>query len=345
MPQSQSPRRSIVSGLLVLALASASCRRGDEATTTEPSSSAAGASAAVAPAAPPVDFGKNSVPEAMPEGRPQLGITAFVAIVYKEPRDTSKRIGYLRLGTKVPRSDEPVGTKGCPGGWYEVAPRGFVCAGKEATTDMEDAVLRAASRRPDTTAALPYRYGFVRAVLPLYLRIPTAAEQHKSEFKLKDHLAWYDENKATVDKVPLGAFDVPLDERGVPIKGKQLGELGEKKNSLEVGLGVLFGGEGENDAPPFWLEGGGRSIPNVSGFEVPEYAVFADRARRFSGLALIGSFPTGEDSLNRRFAVTTDLRLAPTTKLKPDTGSPWHGASRARRASRSRAGRRPGVKS
>jgi lipoprotein-anchoring transpeptidase ErfK/SrfK len=162
-------------------------------------------------------------------------------------------------------------------------------------------------------------------VLPLYLKVPTGEEQRKSEFKLKDHVDWYEENKATVDKVSLGAWDVPLDDRGVPIKGKALGELGQRKNSLEAGLGVMFGGESDNDEPPFWLEGGKRSIPNISDFEVPEYAVFADRARRFTGLALIGSFQAGEDSLNRRFAVTTDLRLAPTTKLKPDTGSPWHG--------------------
>ncbi|NUO54966.1 MAG: L,D-transpeptidase, partial [Polyangiaceae bacterium] len=236
-----------------------------------------------------------------------------------------KRIGYLRLGTKVPRSDEPVSTKGCAGGWYEISPRGFVCAGKEATVDMENPILRAAARRPDQNSALPYRYGFVRAVLPLYLKIPDQEEQKKSEFKLKDHLAWYEENRATVDKVALGAFDVPLDDRGVPIKGKALGELGQKKNSLEAGLGVMFGGESDTDAPPFWLEGGKRSIPNVSDFQVPEYAVFADRARRFSGLSLIGSFATGDESYGRRFAITSDLRLAPTTKLKPDTGSPWHG--------------------
>lgn len=320
-----SPRLVWVLGAIALA----GCKRGDpsaEATASASASSAAvAASAASAQPPMPADIGKNSVAEAMPEGRPQLGITSFVAMVYKEPRDTSKRIGYLRLGTKVPRSDEPVSTKGCEGGWYEIAPRGFVCAGKEATTDMESPILKAASRRPDLTAALPYRYGFVRAVLPLYLKVPTAEEQHKSEFKLKDHLTWYEENKETVDKVALGAWDVPLDERGVPIKGKELGELGQRKNSLEAGLGVLFGGETDNDPPPFWLEGGRRAIPNVSDFAVPEYAVFADRARRFTGLALIGSFQAGEESLNRRFAVTTDLRLAPTTKLKPDTGSPWHG--------------------
>ncbi|HTJ85037.1 MAG TPA: L,D-transpeptidase, partial [Polyangiaceae bacterium] len=132
-------------------------------------------------------------------------------------------------------------------------------------------------------------------------------------------------NKETVDKVSLGAFDVPLDDRGVPLPGKALGELGQGKSSTEVGLGVLFGGQSDDDPPPAWLAEGKRAIPNISDFAVPEYAVFADRARRFTGLGLVASFKAGSDSLDRRFAVTTDLRLAPTTKLKPDTGSPWHG--------------------
>jgi hypothetical protein len=186
----------------LLGLALTACRRGEtgagaEATASASASASAGASTPSAPAT----FGKNSVAEAMPEGRPQLGITSFVAIVYKEPKETAKRIGYLRLGTKVPRSEEPVSTKGCAGGWYEVEPHGFVCAGKEATTDMEHPVLRAGARRPDQTSAMPYRYGFVRAVLPRYVQIPTAEEQRKSEFKLKEHLHWHQENKATVEKL------------------------------------------------------------------------------------------------------------------------------------------------
>ncbi len=302
------------------------CQRGAH-TEASASASAEGASSAASAEAPPPQptFGKNSVAAPMPEGKPLLGITSFAAIVFAEPRDTSKRLGYLRLGAKVPRSEEPAGTKGCPGGWYEIAPRGYVCAGKEATTNIEDPIVLAAARRPDLTAALPYRYGFVRAVLPLYLKVPNAAEQEKSEFKLKEHLEWYEANKAEVDRVKLGAWDVPLDERGVPIRGKGLGDLGQRKTSLEIGLGEHFGAQSESDPPPFWLQGGQRSIPNVSDFEVPATAIFADRARRFTGLAFIGSFQTGEDGLNRRFAITTDLRLAPTTKVKPDTGSPWHG--------------------
>ena len=34
---------------------------------------------------------------------------------------------------------------------------------------------------------------------------------------------------------------------------------------------------------------------------------------------------SSNDGLERRFAITVDLRLVPTTKVKPDTGSPFHG--------------------
>ncbi len=317
------PRAPALWGLWSAALLCA-CQRGDSQLTE--TSAAASASAptvqSTTPAAP--DFGKSSVAKPMTSDGPMLGITSFVTIVYKQPNESSKRIGYLRVGSKVPRSADPVSTKGCAGGWYQIEPAGFVCAGKDATTNLEDPILLAAARGPDLAAALPYRYGFVRAVLPLYLKVPTAAEQEKSEFKLKEHLAWYEENKVEANRMKLGAFDVPLDARGVPIKGRALGDLGERPTSTEVGLGRLFGGHTDDDPIPFWLVGG-RQIPNVSDFTVGETSIFADRARRFTGLALIGSFSGGEEAGNRRFAITTDLRLAPTTKLKPDSGSPFHG--------------------
>jgi lipoprotein-anchoring transpeptidase ErfK/SrfK len=256
--------------------------------------------------------------------RPLLGVTAFVATVYKEPRDTSKKLGYLRVGAKVPRSASPAGTSGCPGGWYGIEPRGYVCVGEEATLDLDTPILKA-SRPPNLKTALPYHYAFVRAVLPMYLRVPTAQEQYKSEFKLKEHLDWYKENEGEVTKVLMGANDVPIDDRGVPIPDKKLGELGMGKNSSELGFGQLLGGDTDSDPIPFWLEGGKRLIPNISDYRTKGFEVFADRARRHTGLALIGSFTTNADALARRFAITADLRLVPATKIKPDTGSPWHG--------------------
>lgn len=305
----------VISAIALLA----ACKR-DASTGAAGSASASSASSVAAiPAAPAADV----IPlPAVPTG-PVLGVRSFVTIVYKEPNVDAKRIGYLRVGAKVERAGDPIPKGGCKEGFYPIKPTGYVC-GADVELDLESPILRAAERRPDLRAAMPYRYGFVRAVLPLYLKVPTKQEQEKSEFKLKEHLEWYGQNREEVDKVSLGAFDVPLDDRGVPIAGKAVGDLGQAKTSLEVGLGVLFGGQSEDDMAPAWLAEGRRAIPNISDFAVPEYAVFADRARRFSGLGLIGSFKTN-DELGRRFAITTDLRLAPTTKLKPDSGSPWHG--------------------
>jgi hypothetical protein len=58
---------------------------------------------------------------------------------------------------------------------------------------------------------------------------------------------------------------------------------------------------------------------------VPSYAVISNRLKRHAGVALIGSFVAPEWAQNRRFAITTDARLVPADKLKPDSGSPFHG--------------------
>jgi lipoprotein-anchoring transpeptidase ErfK/SrfK len=149
-------------------------------------------------------------------------------------------------------------------------------------------------------------------VAPLYLRIPNAKEQHSAEFKLTEHLEWFKKDGIEANRVILGANDV------------KLGSLPTPRPSTELSMGELLGGQTENDPVPFWLEGG-RKIPNVSEFKVPSYAFFANRVRRHTGLAFLGSFPTGPDSLDRRFAITTDLRLVPASKIKPDTASPFHG--------------------
>ncbi len=321
--------RHVSVALFLLALGGG-CDDGDTTPAAEPAASAEpspGPSAAVEAPSPEVTAGNDApeVADADAPDKPLLGALAYATTVYAKPSTGSTKLGYLRVGAKVPRSAEPVGRSGCKGGWYAIEPQGFVCAGAEATTDLTDPLLRAAEQRPRLDRPLPYRYGFVRSVLPLYLRVPSAQAQFKAEFKLQEHLDWFKEHKDEVQTAGLGAWDVPVDALGRTIPGKRLGELGREKNSVEMNLGELFGGITAEDAWPFWLRGDQRLIPNVSGFDVPEYATFADRARRHTGLAFVDSFLTDEHHLRRRFAVTTDLRLAPTTKVKPDSGSPWHG--------------------
>lgn len=252
---------------------------------------------------------------------PIIGAKGLFIMVRDRPHmKGAKSIGYLRLGAVVQRSAEPVSGSGCKGGWYEIKPRGYVCLDNDGTLDRDHPVLRAASRRPDLTKPMPYAYGFVRAVLPFYLRVPTAEEQFASEFQLKEHLQWWEkEGKALTEKRVLGANDVFIDLMGVPIDEQKV-----VRSTLEMTEGELYGAKGPDETTPWWLDGG-RKIPNVAKFQVPEYAVFADRARRFTGLTFVGSFPTGAESLNRRFAITEDLRLAPTSKVRPDGGTTFHG--------------------
>jgi hypothetical protein len=172
----------LLSSLLVTVAFVAACNR----TGGAGSGDGGVASDAAASDTVPATQGQSSVPLEQPTDKPMLGITAFVTTVYAEPRDTSKKLGYLRVGAKVARSEEPAGTKGCPGGWYGIFPKGYICIGADATLDLEDPTVRAGVRRPNLKTALPYRYAFVRAVLPKYLRVPTAEEQKKSEFKLQE---------------------------------------------------------------------------------------------------------------------------------------------------------------
>ena len=245
----------------------------------------------------------------------------IAATVYKLPDTGSRRLGYIRLGGVVKRDKDPVPGRGCKGEFFHVYPTGYVCT-DEATTNLELPLVRAASRRADLSKPLPYKYAFVRANAPQYLRVPTRAEQEKSEFKLGEHLTWFGEHRAEVQTVILGANDQPLDARGIAVPGMK--PPPGFRVSTQLSENELLGGNAADDPIPFWLKDG-RQIPNVSGFDVPASSVFADRVRRKTGLSLVGAFDTESDGLKRRFAVSVDMRLIPATKLKPDTGSPFHG--------------------
>ncbi len=253
---------------------------------------------------------------------PRLAATTIAATVYDKPHSISRRLGYIRLGGIVRRDPDPVPGSGCDGKWYRIHPLGYVCT-TDATTDMADPLVRASHVRPDLSKPMPYSYGFVRATAPQYLRIPTKEDQLNSEFKLEEHLQWYREHRAEVQRVELGANDVPLDEGGFAVLGGRMPE--GWRLSTQMSTTELLGGSSPRGEIPFWLADGKRLIPNVSGFEVPEYAVFADRVRRKTGLSFVDAFVTQNEDIQRRFAVTVDMRLIPATKIKPDTASPFHG--------------------
>jgi lipoprotein-anchoring transpeptidase ErfK/SrfK len=277
------------------------------------SGTATGTAPIVAPALP---AGTSTLTAGILRATPAGPVLAAIAVdvtVYVAPTKTAKKLGLLRVGAVVSRGANTVGQDGCPGGWYKIAPDGYVCSGEDAVTDANHPIARAEIVRPDASKPMPYAYAFVRATAPLYLRIPKKEEQLTSEMELKKHLEWYAKKGPEESRVVLGANDVAVSWLAAPTQ-----------KSTSLSLGQTFGAQGDFDPPPFWLDGG-RKIPNISGFKVPPGSVFTTRVHRHTGLAFIGALKSGPNDFDRGFAITTDLRLVPTTKLKPDTGSPWHG--------------------
>ena len=270
--------------------------------------------------------------------------------IYASADLSSESIGYLRVGNSVARSAEPVSLSGCPGGWFAVRPVGFVCAGEHASTSSEHPVVKAMEgNAPNRELPLPYTYAFVRAVAPNYLRVPSKAEQFEKEMSLERHLGSYARLHENWNSVQAGANQVyqlmnreatttqndssakasnttsPLD----PSLLAKPSELHEAKVEEEIlpSVSERFGGDG-SDKIPGWLEGNRRGIPNLSTFMATnDQAVMAGRIKRHAGVALIDSFLVSEGKHERRFAMSTDARLIPADKLKPDGASKFHGAS------------------
>jgi hypothetical protein len=102
--------------------------------------------------------------------------------VYERPSFSSKKLGYLRAGARVPRSDRAASHERCPGGFYRVAPAGYVCAGHGARLDEPNRVADLSTVRADRTAGLPYVYGRSRQPPPpLYTKLPDRGEQLNAE--------------------------------------------------------------------------------------------------------------------------------------------------------------------
>lgn len=112
-----------------------------------------------------VDLSSIPVP---PANGPRLASVDKATPVYARPAVDAPKIGLMRAGATVARAEEPIGTEGCPGGWYPVHPRGFVCAGQGATTNLAHPTLAVMKTLPARQGPLPYRYFRAKKETHLY---------------------------------------------------------------------------------------------------------------------------------------------------------------------------------
>ena len=114
---------------------------------------------------------------------PTLRLTSrdYHTWIWPRPKVAYPFLGYIRVGRSVAlRSPDLVRGEGCHGGFYAVAPRGYVCRDRTVTIELEPwrAELHAASN--SIAGPFPYRYAISDGA-PMYNRIPTPAEQTRFE--------------------------------------------------------------------------------------------------------------------------------------------------------------------
>ncbi|MGZ3423981.1 MAG: L,D-transpeptidase [Polyangiales bacterium] len=172
---------------------------------------------------------------------PQISTSRFLSWIYEKPKTDAQHSGWMRAGAKLRRAESPTAGTGCNGKWWAVEPGGFVCEGQEGvTTDMNDAVVTAAAMRPPERCS-PFPYGYATSQgSPLYLRVPTAAQQKMVEKDLDAHLAAVAAARAKGDEAKLP-----------PVSALPIGPI------------------------PSFLENGAM-VPNVLGGKLPNGIVIAE---------------------------------------------------------------------
>ena len=146
---------------------------------------------------------------------PRIGVLATRVYVRARPRPGSAEIGALHLGNVVElRDTKASGVEGCGGGWLPIKPEGYVCNDKDVTRDVDSDPLLAAlqHRGGDFDQPNPYRYAKSR-FSPWYRRVPTVAEQRRSEGAHLDQL-----QRARSGKKPraLRGADTTIGNRPIP---------------------------------------------------------------------------------------------------------------------------------
>lgn len=104
----------------------------------------------------------------------KLGAIVDLAPIYAAAHKKAPILGYLHAGESLPRSESSHENDQCISGWFQVAPRGYMCAEKSVTDDLSHPTLQAMGLTADTSAPLPYTYAHTTKVTGLFNRNESA---------------------------------------------------------------------------------------------------------------------------------------------------------------------------
>jgi hypothetical protein len=226
------------------AAAGASAAPGDAPAPTQGAGSAApGTTASALASASPAD--RPPAPGSAPPPPPGARIYARsrFAWIAPAPGASTAWLGYMTSGGSVAldgtKEEARVGGgEGCSA-WYRVQPRGFVCEGRDATTDADDpAVAALAHDGGDLSSPWPFHYGESLGA-PRYPSMPTAAMQRRREAALDAWLEKAEQARTAEGDTAVAAIDksligVDLTPAGIP--APQLFEVGPRVRESRTGI-------------------------------------------------------------------------------------------------------------
>lgn len=108
-------------------------------------------------------------------------VTGTQPNIRAEANATATILGWLRLGSRIRLRGQPQPGENCQSGWYEIYPRGYVCAGQGLEVGPT-APHAGDERGPHIDRPLPYRYLFVKEPqVPEYFQLPSREDQRTAE--------------------------------------------------------------------------------------------------------------------------------------------------------------------
>jgi hypothetical protein len=221
--------------------------------------------------------------DAEPQPLPALTSRGSGTFIWPSPKREIRFLGYIRPGQSVAlQSLEITQGGGCAGGFYAIAPRGYVCRDRTVTLAPEGRLMNAVRATLPAPGPFPYRYALSSGT-PMYNRMPTPQEQRRFERKFGPPTRWQplsprasahedlavSERIAATDSIP----DFIADSR--PINPSRLGLVRQ-----EMPLGAMLSYTASFDA------GGRTFLLSTDLTLVPADRVRPFRPSRFRGARL-----------------------------------------------------------
>lgn len=118
-----------------------------------------------------------------PPPLPSITSIGYTTWIWPRPNATGTFIGYIRVGRSIPlRSESLISGQNCRGGFFQIAPHGYICNDRTVTRSPDPQFSSVADLTGPSSGPFPYRYA-ISAGAPMYNRLPTPDEQKRFERK------------------------------------------------------------------------------------------------------------------------------------------------------------------